>query len=155
MAETVPPPPDLADRVRSLLGSLGWQGIFELELLRRGDGTFAALDLNPRPFGSIALAIRAGADLPGQWTEWLLGSEPKPVLARPDVRYRWELAELRRLAWEARHGRIGAAATILRPTRRTVYPHFSWDDPGPLAALALYLVRQVLARRSRTEGVRA
>jgi predicted ATP-grasp superfamily ATP-dependent carboligase len=155
MAETVPAPPGLADRVRSLLGSLGWQGIFELELLRRGDGSFAALDLNPRPFGSIALAIRAGADLPELWAEWLLGGEPKQVLARPNVRYRWELAELRRLAWEARHGNIGAAIAILRPTRATVYPHFSWDDPGPLAALALYLVHHVLARRMREEGVRA
>ncbi|MFL5883711.1 MAG: hypothetical protein ACJ77M_01455, partial [Thermoleophilaceae bacterium] len=61
-AETVEPPPGLADKVTALLRALGWTGIFELELIRSGStGEFTSIDLNPRLYGSLALASGAGA----------------------------------------------------------------------------------------------
>ena len=98
----------------AVLGSIGWQGIFELEFMRSSDGAFTTLDLNPRTYGSMALAIRAGADLPALWCEWLLGGRPDPVFARPGFHYRWEDAELRRLVWEIRRGSLSGAAAVLR-----------------------------------------
>lgn len=147
-AETIAIPPDLPERVRVLLGSIGWQGIFELEFMRSSDGAFTTLDLNPRTYGSMALAIRAGADLPALWCEWLLGGRPDPVFARPGFHYRWEDAELRRLVWEIRRGSLSGAAAVLRPRARTVHPHFRWDDPAPLFARGLYLVRGRLSRHA-------
>ena len=141
-AETVSVPPGLGDRVDALLGAVGWEGIFELELLKTADGRFVAIDLNPRPYGSLALAIRAGADLPAVWASCLRGAPPPPVTAAAGVRYRWEDAELRGLARELRHGRLRTAAAITRPRRGTVHPYLSWG------VLARRGPRRVRARRA-------
>jgi predicted ATP-grasp superfamily ATP-dependent carboligase len=153
LAETIPVCDELASQVSAVLRTLGWYGIFELELLRRPDGGYAALDLNPRPYGSLALAIRAGADLPRIWCGWLLGERPEPVRARPGISYRWEDAELRRFLWELRGGRLRAAAAVARPRAATTHPLLHWDDPAPVLAQAIGLgnraIRRARSRRSR------
>ena len=73
---TIDPPAGLADGVGRLLDHLGWEGIFEVELLTDAGGGFRTIDLNPRPYGSLALAIAAGANLPEAWASWVLGREP-------------------------------------------------------------------------------
>ena len=155
-AETVSVPPGLGDRVDALLDAVGWEGIFELELLKTADGRFVAIDLNPRPYGSLALAIRAGADLPAVWASCLRGAPPPPVTAAAGVRYRWEDAELRGLAHELRHGRLRTAAAITRPRRGTVHPHLSWEDPGPMVVRGAVLARAAAdraAHRLRARGL--
>jgi FAD-dependent urate hydroxylase len=146
-SETVEPPRGLSDRIVTLLSIVGWEGIFEVELIARPDGSLSTIDLNPRVYGSLALAIAAGANLPALWCRWLVGGDPNPEVARPGVRYRWEDADMRHFLWQARRRRIGAAARVLRPRRRTVHPHFRLKDPGPLAARALALARTAAGRR--------
>jgi len=73
LARTVAPPDGLPERVNDLLARIGWTGIFELELIDLGDGAFGAIDLNPRVFGWLALAVAAGANLPAIWCDHLLG----------------------------------------------------------------------------------
>lgn len=146
LTETVEPPDGLARRIEGLVARMGWQGIFELELVRGPDGSFASIDLNPRPYGSIALAIAAGADLPAIWAAWLLGERRPWAVARAGVRYRWEDAEFRRAFWELRHGNLAKAAEVARPHRHVVHPHFRWDDPGPLLARGAWFARRAVAR---------
>ena len=142
-SETIEPPPGLVERVDALVGELGWEGIFQLQLLDLGRGRFAALDLNPRLFGSLSLAVRAGANLPAIWCDWLLGRDERPVVtARAGVRYRWEEGEVRHLAWQLRRGRLSAAADILYPRRHVVRAYFELRDPGPLLARAVQIVRR-------------
>jgi predicted ATP-grasp superfamily ATP-dependent carboligase len=138
-ATTVEPPPWLSDAVRRLLDALGWRGLFELELIDPGDGTFIPIDVNPRPYGSLALASAAGAPLAVLWCRMLLGDSPEPRVARAGHRYRWEDAELRHLLWTVRHDGALAAVRSLRPRRQTVHAYFRWRDPAPLAARALEL----------------
>ncbi len=73
-AQTIPPPAGLARRVEDLLAALGWQGVFELELIQNRTG-FAAIDFNPRLFGSLELITRAGAPLAplGAIRSWVRG----------------------------------------------------------------------------------
>jgi cation diffusion facilitator CzcD-associated flavoprotein CzcO/predicted ATP-grasp superfamily ATP-dependent carboligase len=147
-SETIEVDPALTDRVLELLQILRWQGIFELELIERPDGSFAVLDLNPRLYGSVALAIAAGANLPAIWAHWLLGETPAPATARPGVHYRWEDADLRHALTAVREGHPGKAAAILMPRRGTTHPYFAQSDPGPLAARTIELVR-LLSKRAR------
>ena len=153
LSETVPVPDELAAAVGSLLGDLGWEGIFELELLRRPGGGFCAIDFNPRLYGSVALAIRAGADLPAIWARWLRGDVLELAVARPGVRYRWGEAELRRIGSELRHGHLLAAAAVARPRRYVVHPHFRRDDPAPLIGLAADLAARLRARAAAGDGL--
>ena len=103
------------------------------------------LDLNPRFYGSVALAIAAGANVPAIWCEWLLGRDPSPTTARAGVRYRWEDADPARAQGRARGnpGKAGAAATA----QPTTHPYFSRDDPGPLVARGIELIRIVTRRK--------
>jgi predicted ATP-grasp superfamily ATP-dependent carboligase len=147
-SETVETPSGLAQGVERILSSLGWQGLFELELIRRADGSFAAIDLNPRVYGSLALAIAAGAPLPAIWCDWLLNRDPLPWQARPGVAYRWEEGDLRHLLWQLRNGRVGLAAQILVPRQGVVHPNFRLSDPGPLFARALQLAARARSKRT-------
>jgi predicted ATP-grasp superfamily ATP-dependent carboligase len=130
-SETIVPAPGLEDTVARLVGGLGWEGIFELELIERPDGTYGPIDLNPRIYGSLALAIRAEANLPALWARWTLGERPQRALARPGVRYRWESADLRHALWQLGHGRLGAALGALRPHRSVAHAYFRVGDPMP------------------------
>jgi len=61
---SAPVAPELVDPVRRLLGSVGWQGMFMVELLRSADDTWWFMELNGRPWGSLALARRLGFEYP-------------------------------------------------------------------------------------------
>lgn len=145
-ATTLTPPGPLVAAVRTFVSLLGWEGVFELELLA-ADGQFMAIDFNPRLYGSLALAVAAGAALPAIWAQHrLTARRAATVEARSDVDYRWEDAELRHLLWQVRHGHLAAAVSVLKP-RRAVHAHLRWDDPAPLVARALFVTR---AKHRRT-----
>jgi predicted ATP-grasp superfamily ATP-dependent carboligase len=146
-SESIEPPPGLTERVSSLLDEMRWEGIFELELIERPDGSHAAIDLNPRLYGSLALALQAGSNLPALWCRHVLGEQPEPTTARPGVRYRWEDADYRHMLAQLRKGRIRSGLAVLRPYRHVAHPHARLDDPGPLVARALSLVRLAFRRR--------
>jgi predicted ATP-grasp superfamily ATP-dependent carboligase len=159
-AETVAPPAVLLERVEALLRRLRWYGIFELELLELRPGAFAPIDFNPRPFGWMTLAVRAGANLPAIWLDCLHGAEPRCVIAGAGIRYRWEEGEVRHLLWQLRRRRLRAAAAVVAPRRRVVHAHFELRDPAPFAAAAVGLARRSLRRpfttraRARSGGAR-
>ncbi len=147
----MPPRKDLVAAVEVLLRTVGWEGIFELEVLAFPDGRLAAMDLNPRLFGWLALAIRAGADLPAIWCDFLLGRKRAPVVARPGLRYRWEEAEACSLVWLLRQGHVRKAAALVLPRRDVVHAYFRWRDPAPLLARsAEMLARRLPHNRRRT-----
>jgi predicted ATP-grasp superfamily ATP-dependent carboligase len=155
-SRTEPPPSRLVERVGELIRTLGWQGIFELELIERRDGGFAAIDFNPRLYGSIALAARAGAPIPAVWCDWLLRGEAADRPARAGVHYRWEEAEARNALAALRERRPGAALAVLRPRRPLARAYFRWSDPLPAATMLLRMLRSRLEdRRSARAGRRA
>jgi predicted ATP-grasp superfamily ATP-dependent carboligase len=139
-AETVTPPQDLCRKVDRLLAELGWQGVFELELIQREDASFAAIDFNPRLFGSLELITRAGAPLTTTWCDWVLGMSPPEAVARPGYRYRWEEGEARYFWQRLRRGQIRSALAVLRPRRRMIRSFFRLTDPAPLLARLLFLL---------------
>jgi predicted ATP-grasp superfamily ATP-dependent carboligase len=174
---TIEPPAGLVQRVVALLRHVSWEGMFELELIQEPHGAVTPIDLNPRPYGSIALAVASGANLPAVWCDWLLGRangrasshledgaghapagvgphqsarlqvDDRTVHAAPGRPYRWEDADMRHLAWQLRHRRYAAAARVMRPWRGTVHPHFKISDPLPLAARAAWLVQGKIRSR--------
>jgi cation diffusion facilitator CzcD-associated flavoprotein CzcO/predicted ATP-grasp superfamily ATP-dependent carboligase len=130
-SETADAPAELRRRVVALLTDLAWEGLFELELIETAGGRWHAIDMNPRPYGSIALAIGAGANLPSVWCRHLLGYDPDPVTATSGVFYRWTDADLRHGWWQWREGNRSAAVRVLRPRRGVVHAFGRRSDPGP------------------------
>ena len=113
-SETLAVPAGLPEQVIQIVSRLGWEGVFELEFVG-GDGPLHTIDFNPRLYGSLALAVAAGANLPALWCDRLLGRPVRPAVARPGYRYRWEEAELRFLLSRLARGRLVEAAPVLRP----------------------------------------
>jgi predicted ATP-grasp superfamily ATP-dependent carboligase len=166
-AETIDPPPGLEEKIELLLAALGWEGIFELELIQShapGYEGFVPIDLNPRPYGSMALAAAGGVPLAAIWCDWLLGrgapptgqrphdrpAQPltdQPLRARAGYRYRWGDAELRHSAWQLRQRHPRAALAALRPRAGVTHAHFQRSDPLPALARGLYLGKRAGSRR--------
>ena len=159
LATTVALPRTLIERIEELLRLIGWCGIFEFELLDLGEDRFAAIDFNPRPFGWMALAIGAGANLPALWCDHVLRRcTVSPAEAHVGLHYRWEDADVRNALAELRSGHFRSAAAVLRPYRRVVHAHFRIDDPAPLVARMLSIAQKVGRREvqpTSTSSVRA
>jgi len=141
-AETIPPNPELERGVGRLLRAIGWSGLFQAQFVCGPQDEHYLIDLNPRIYGSIALAIAAGLNLPGIWADLLLGGRPEVGGYRVGVRYRHEEKDARALARmlvngvERRHAFRG-----LLPRRDTTHAVFSLRDPMPLLTSAAKLVR--------------
>ena len=121
--------------VRSLVGALGWSGPFQAQFMQDSDGEHHLLDLNPRIYGSIALATAAGLNLPAIWVDLLLGKRPEVGNYRIDVRFRHEERDLRALAWSLLKNDDQNQRRIpqgLLPHRGTAHAVMSIHDPAPI-----------------------
>ena len=102
--------PLLAVGVRAIR-ELGWTGFASVDLMRRADGRYVLLEINPRPWGSIAGALDAGVDLFAPFAELLAGRVPVPDLAfAPNRECRIFPQYLR----DARYRSLGGIARALR-----------------------------------------
>jgi predicted ATP-grasp superfamily ATP-dependent carboligase len=138
---TIDPPTGLGERLEQLLRALAWEGIFELELVETADGRLAAIDFNPRPYGSLALATAAGANLAALWCDYVRGVDPPAVRARAGLGYRWEEAELHNLSYALRRRDLAAVAALVRPLP-TTNAFFRPSDPAPIVARAISVVQR-------------
>jgi hypothetical protein len=148
-SETLTVPAPLLARVEALVSATRWEGIFELELIETASGEFSAIDFNPRLYGSLALAVNAGASLPAIWCDWLLRRRVAIRTARPGVCYRWADADVRHVPMLLRRRRLAAAAAVLRPRRRTAHPYLRRSDPAPAVARLIQVLRHGVAGTGR------
>lgn len=65
-------PDELSCNVSRLLGAVNWRGLFMVELLRDASGQAWFVELNGRPWGSMALSRRQGLEYPAWQVELLL-----------------------------------------------------------------------------------
>ena len=115
--------PDAIDAGRRLLDALAWHGVAMVELKRHeADGRLYLMEVNPKFWGSLDLALAAGADFPGDLARIAGGEElsDQPPPTGP-LRFCWPLGnDLRYLV--ARPGSwrrvladwLGGARTNLR-----------------------------------------
>lgn len=124
---------ELEDQLLKLLN--GYDGIFQAQLA----GPYL-LDINPRVYGSLPLAVAAGANLVGVYCRLLAGETVPPIRARPGVFYRWLEGDLRSLWTAVRRGEIspGTAIGELRPHRAAAHSTESLRDPRPALVRASY-----------------
>ena len=156
MATTIAPTRLLTQQVEELLELIGWSGIFELELLELGENRFGAIDFNPRPFGWMALAVEAGANLPALWCDHILRRHSvSPDGARIGIHYRRGDADIRNALAQLSRGRLRSAVAVLRPQTRVVHPYFRIDDPAPAVARMLSIAQKAAGRRSIRSGTHA
>lgn len=138
-AVTSTPDRILEERLEQLLA--GHDGVFQAQFAGR-----YLLDLNPRVYGSLPLAVAAGANLPAIVCDLIRGAEPNLVRAREGVFYRWIEGDIRHALNAFRTKGIGARAALrmLSPHKGTAHSTESLADPLPMVRRLLHA-----ARRSR------
>jgi CelD/BcsL family acetyltransferase involved in cellulose biosynthesis len=136
-AVTIEPDLDLDERLLMMLE--GYDGIFQAQFAGR-----YLLDLNPRVYGSLPLAVAAGANLVGVYCGLLAGTESPPVRARAGVFYRWLEGDVRSLWTAIRRGQMPVSSALgeLRPRRGTAHSTESLEDPRPAMVRAAYALSQ-------------
>ncbi|MDP8973873.1 MAG: ATP-grasp domain-containing protein [Actinomycetota bacterium] len=141
-AKTIPPNGELEQGVGGLLQATGWSGLFETEFKRSPHGEHYLIDLNPRVYGSLALAVAAGLNLPGIWVDLVLGRRASVDDSyRVGVRFRQEEKDARALARMLTDGELWYVLQGLMPRRGTTHAIFSLRDPMPLFTSARKLAK--------------
>ena len=140
-ARTIAPDAHREKAVAAILSEIGWSGIYGMQFLLV-DGKSYPIDLNPRIYGSIPLAIAAGLNLPAIWMDLLLGREPEAGAYRVGTRYRVEATDPRALwaAWQ--QGRRREAIRGALPHPNTAHAVVSPRDPWPASALLTKLFKR-------------
>jgi len=94
--ESIGMPPDLSAAGTRLLATLDWQGVAMVECKHdTASDRYYVIEINPRFWGSLQLAIDAGVDFPALLVECALGEEPASVTSyRAGVRSRWGWGEV-------------------------------------------------------------
>jgi predicted ATP-grasp superfamily ATP-dependent carboligase len=90
-----PSDPALVGPAEALLRAMDFEGLAMVEFRREGDATPVLMEVNPRPWGTLGLAVAAGVDFPRLLAEGYAGPPPS---YRAGVRRSWLAGDLRRLA---------------------------------------------------------
>lgn len=145
-AHTIAVDERLAARAQAMLAALDWIGLAQLQFIVPADGAPRLIDFNGRFYGSLALAIGAGANLPALWANAATGRPTARVDAVPGVSYQWLWSDLRRALAERR----GGLARDLADTGRFALGarHSVWRlrDPAPAARYAVGSLARRLSR---------
>jgi predicted ATP-grasp superfamily ATP-dependent carboligase len=82
---------DIYDMARTLLEKIGWVGVAMVEFkVDPRDGLPKLMEINPRFWGSLSLAIHAGVNFPLLLHKMAMGEHFDPVEKyRPGIAYRW------------------------------------------------------------------
>ena len=144
---SITPPAPLLQAATALLDHLRWHGVAMVEFkYEPASGRFWLMEINPRLWGSIALAVDAGVNFPHGL--YCLATDadpgPQPSYRRP---YYTRLVPAD-LDWIARQiRRAGPAharelASLLRVlVGRESWDHFAWTDLGPFFESIMLFLR--------------
>lgn len=128
---------------KGLLEALRWNGVAMVEFKKSSaDGRFYLMEINPKFWGSLALAIHAGADFPTWVRDALLHRElSSPPKYRLDAKYHWIVPhELKCFARYPQY-RWRFLQNLFDPQMAS---EISFTDPLPTAALLAHLGRRAL-----------
>ncbi|MGH7267099.1 MAG: ATP-grasp domain-containing protein [Candidatus Rokuibacteriota bacterium] len=141
-----------------LLPALQYRGVFNAQFKYDDrDGLIKLLEINPRPWGGVSLAVRCGVDVVRMAYEDALDLPVQPTREYPVGRYWVYPSRDRLVCWRLlRDGRLTPGAWI-RSWTGAVQPVFRWDDPVPAMVAFLHRIGRAIRRRlrGRSHRVRA
>ena len=156
-ARTVDIDPGLWQQIAALVRELGWFGLAELQFLVPADDEPRLIDLNGRFYGSLALAVAAGPNLPAIWATLATNRMPLPSNGPvAGLRFQWMEGDIRRALAERRGGIIDDIWSCLTYSRGAVHCIWSARDPRPsmheIAVLPRRATMRGLSARRRANG---
>jgi len=135
----------------SIMDKLEWHGVAHLDFVADKNGEFRLIEINPRPWGALALAMFSGVDFPYFWYIAAINEYKLDLskLQKKKIKCRWVLGEGIALVDLLKKRMFIDAFKIFWPQWRCYYDDFSLKDPLPLLFEALdYFVRFIKWRGS-------
>jgi predicted ATP-grasp superfamily ATP-dependent carboligase len=144
--ESIAAPRELLSQSIRLVEALDWEGVAMVEYKRdQRTGRHFLMEINPRFWGSLQLAVDSGVDFPWYLYQAIQGADVTPVTAwETGRRSRWCWGEVDHLLTRVRHsakaldlpagspGLFATALQVLTPWRpRQKCDVFRWSDPLP------------------------
>lgn len=122
--------PELADAAIRLFQALNWHGPGQAEFkIDARDGTPRLMEINPRFWGTVGMAMYAGVDFAALTADLACHGRVDPVVDYPaGLRYRWPFPNGVRHVLHA-PDRLIATRDLLLPSARTG-SDFQWSDPA-------------------------
>jgi hypothetical protein len=163
VSESIAPDDALIERSLALLAAFDWNGVAMVEFkIDDATGRPWLMEVNPRFWGSLQLAVDCGVDFPALLARCVLDGAVAPVARyRPGRRLRHWLGDLDRLTAQLRHspralslppgapGRLRAVIDFLLPRLGQRPEIWRLDDLRPFAVEArLWFRRRQNRRRS-------
>jgi predicted ATP-grasp superfamily ATP-dependent carboligase len=149
-AVTVDPEVELTALVHNLLADLGWLGLAQLQFVHPPGDRPHLIDLNGRFYGSIALAVGAGSNLPAAWAELAVGRNSiRAGDAAPGIRYQWLEGDLRRALHQRRGGLARDLAGCLWYALGSKHSIWSSTDPLPAMTYGASLLGRAIEKALR------
>ena len=129
--------PELERHARALMDSMNWHGVAHLDFIHDEEtGQAALIEVNPRFWGALDLAVRAGVDFPWLLYKMAVDGDVEPVTSyRVGVKSRWIVGEMLHLFNLARRGRVRQtlrSVASIAGSRSDGFDDFSVSDPVPL-----------------------
>lgn len=158
---SVPPSAAIRDGSLAMLRALNYEGAAMVEYRIREDGVPVFLEINPRIWNSLALAVYAGVPFPALLAQIAEFGDVAPHPGyRTGVRCRWLWGDCRHLVSVFRGkppgfpgkfpDRWGSLWSFLRPVAGTYHDNFMLSDPLPELFDWLYSIRRFRERRNST-----
>jgi predicted ATP-grasp superfamily ATP-dependent carboligase len=152
---SIPCPPELLDCTERLLDELEWHGVAMVEFRVNDEGGFVLLEVNPRLWGSLPLAVRSGVDFP-QGLFRLATRED--LIPQPAYRVGYRMRHFERdvewmwANWSADHDdpflltrpRVQSVLQWLLPlTGREGWDLVHWSDPAPFFVQCGHIIKRL------------
>jgi predicted ATP-grasp superfamily ATP-dependent carboligase len=144
---------------RSIFDSIGWHGLAMCEFkVCPETGRFWFIEVNPRLWGSISLAVSAGVEFP--YLAWLCASMGEAEAMRYHQlqqlklpwRSRWFLGDLLVAAKALSRGRIREMSEILFEANADYVDDWFWDDPLVFFGEVGVYLKRIIAAGSLNPG---
>lgn len=119
----------VAARAHEILGRSGWTGFIMVEFRQNAAGEFRLIEINPRPWGSIQLAIDAGVRFPSVAYRYFVQGQAPPARGN-----REGLVETRVVPYDVLSGLQHFARGEARPLADalSLWKRFRWEAFRPL-----------------------
>ncbi len=143
--------PELQRTARQLLEELEWRGAAMVEFrVDARTGEPKLMEINPRLWGSLALTVEAGVDVPYLLYRTACFGDAEPTLTYDaGVRMRWLLGDVMRVT-KTRDRRRVMTEFLSDSADRTGYDVLSLDDPLPFFGSVEAVLRSAYSRAEET-----
>jgi predicted ATP-grasp superfamily ATP-dependent carboligase/ribosomal protein S18 acetylase RimI-like enzyme len=138
----------LTSRAISIMDKLEWHGMAHLDFVADGNGEFKLIEINPRLWGALALAMFSGVDFPYLWYLTALGRKITDEYTAEvrEIKCRWVIGDCLAFFELIKRGRLFDSLRIFKPQWGCFHDDFHFTDPLPVVFEVIdYLTKFVKA----------